>query len=74
MSQAPDVVGRLEVDYDLCEANGICVGIAPDVFDLDDEDDLHLLTAQVTAENDSRITQAVESCPRAALRVERGAR
>ncbi len=71
MSQSPETVGRLAVDYDLCEANGICVGIAPEVFDLDDDDNLHLLETAVTPADESRIMQAVDSCPRNALRIER---
>lgn len=61
---------RVSVDYDLCEANGICAGIAPEVFDLDDDDNLHLLDATVAPGNADRIRQAVDSCPRAALRVD----
>jgi ferredoxin len=72
MSQSPEV-GQVAVDYDLCEANGICVGIAPEVFDLDDDDNLHLLRTDVTYESESRIQQAVDSCPRNALRIERNA-
>ena len=68
---SPDVIGQVAVDYDLCEANGICVGIAPEVFDLDDDDNLHLLKTDVTTENEPRIEQAVDSCPRNALRIER---
>jgi ferredoxin len=74
MSQRPDVTGEVGVDYDLCEANGICVGIAPEVFDLDDDDNLHLLATDVTVSNESRIQQAIDSCPRNALRIERDAR
>lgn len=66
-----DVIGQVAVDYDLCEANGICVGIAPEVFDLDDDDNLNLLRTEVTSENESRIEQTVDSCPRNALRIER---
>jgi ferredoxin len=69
MSQSS--AGRVAVDYDLCEANGICEAIDPEVFHLDDDDNLHLLRADVTPENESRIQQAVDSCPRNALRVER---
>ena len=29
---------RVEVDRDRCEGNAVCMGIAPDLFDLDDED------------------------------------
>ena len=68
-----DVIGQVAVDYDLCEANGICVGIAPETFDLDDDDNLHLLRTDVTTKDESRIEQAVDSCPRNALRIERNA-
>ncbi len=33
---------KVSVDFDQCEATGICAGIAPDVFELDDEDMLRL--------------------------------
>lgn len=71
MSPSPEVLGQVAVDYDLCEANGICVGIAPEVYDLDDEDNLHLVETDVTAANESRIQQTIDSCPRNALRIER---
>ncbi|MBS2091098.1 ferredoxin, partial [Klebsiella pneumoniae] len=29
---------RVIVDRDRCEGNAVCLGIAPDIFDLDDED------------------------------------
>lgn len=29
---------RVEVDPDLCESNAVCVGLAPDVFELGDDD------------------------------------
>jgi ferredoxin len=74
MSPSPDTIGEVVVDYDLCEANGICVGIAPEVFDLDDEDNLHLLVTEVAPRDESRILQAIESCPRNALRIERNDR
>jgi ferredoxin len=71
MSPSPEVIGQVAVDYDLCEANGICVGIAPEVFDLDDDDNLHLLETDVTSAGGGRIQQAVDSCPRNAIRLER---
>jgi hypothetical protein len=40
---------RVAVDRDLCEANGVSAGLAPEVFDLDDEDYLHILAAEVPA-------------------------
>jgi ferredoxin len=61
---------RVRADFDLCEANALCVGIAPETFELDDEDFLTILDDRVTPENESRIRQAVASCPKAALSIE----
>ena len=36
-------MSKVEVDFGLCESNGVCMGIIPEVFDLDDEDYLHIL-------------------------------
>lgn len=58
---------RIKVDYDLCESNALCEALAPDVFELDDNDDLQLHTDEVTDDNRSRVEQAVAACPRAAI-------
>ena len=50
------------------------MGIDPEMFYLDDDDNLHLRQTEVTTENEPRIAQAVDSCPRNALRIERDAR
>jgi ferredoxin len=61
---------RVRADFDLCEANALCVGIAPETFELDDDDFLTILDDRVTPENEARIRQAVASCPKAALSIE----
>ena len=58
---------RVIVDYDRCEANGVCVGLAPEVFDLDDDDNLHLLQEQPPDELRPKLEQAVLRCPKQAL-------
>lgn len=60
---------KIRVDYVSCEANGVCEAFAPDVFGLDDEDNLHVLS-RPTDENLDRIRQAVRSCPKVALGLE----
>ncbi|MEU0545397.1 ferredoxin [Nocardia sp. NPDC005978] len=60
---------KVTVDLDQCEANGICVGIAPDVFDLDDDDVLHIIGAEVPAGSESDVETAVAQCPKAALKI-----
>ncbi|OBA84311.1 ferredoxin [Mycobacterium sp. 1164966.3] len=60
---------RVEVDWGLCESNGVCMGIIPEVFHLDDEDMLHILQPEVTPENESLIRDAVRQCPRQAISI-----
>lgn len=60
---------KVKADFDLCESNALCVGFAPDVFELDDDDYLVILTDEVTAENEERVRKAVSACPKAALSI-----
>ncbi|WP_433140190.1 ferredoxin [Actinomadura nitritigenes] len=61
---------RVRVDPLVCEANGVCVGLAPEVFDLNDDDELEILKPDVPAEEADRVRHAVRSCPKAALALE----
>jgi ferredoxin len=60
---------KVEVDFGLCESNGVCMGIIPEVFDLDDQDYLHVLQDEVTPENEHDIAEAVRQCPRQAIAI-----
>ncbi|GII92554.1 ferredoxin [Sinosporangium siamense] len=61
---------RVKVDYLVCEANGICSGLAPEVFELDDDENLHILLPEPPPEARDRVRHAVRSCPKAALSLE----
>ncbi|GFM16586.1 MULTISPECIES: ferredoxin [Mycobacteriaceae] len=58
---------RVEVDRDLCESNAVCVGIAPDVFDLDDEDLAVVTVDEVPPAREEDVRSAVQLCPKIAL-------
>lgn len=58
---------KLGVNYDECEANAVCVGIAPEVFELDDDENLWILQEHPPAELMERVREAVDSCPKRAL-------
>ncbi|MCW2624520.1 ferredoxin [Mycobacterium sp.] len=58
---------RVEVDRDRCEGNAVCVGIAPELFDLDDEDYAVVKTDEVPPDQEQLAEQAIAECPRAAL-------
>jgi ferredoxin len=60
---------KIEVDFGLCEANAICMGIIPEVFQVDEQDYLHVLSDKVTPENEAQIRDAVRQCPRQAISI-----
>jgi ferredoxin len=60
---------KIEVDWGLCESNGVCMGIIPEVFQLGDDDMLTVLQDEVTPENEEQIRDAVRQCPRQAISI-----
>lgn len=60
---------QVVVDLGLCEANAICMGINPEVFDLDDEEQLHILQPDITPGTERDVLEAVRRCPRQALSI-----
>jgi len=62
-------MAEVRVDFDLCESNGVCEAMAPDVFELDDDDFLQVEDPTVTDANRERVERAVASCPKSALSI-----
>jgi len=60
---------KIEVDWGLCESNGVCMGIIPEVFQLGDDDTLTVLQEDVTPENEEQVRDAVRQCPRQAISI-----
>lgn len=61
---------KVVVDYELCEANAICMRVLPEVFRVDDQDKLHLLTEEPPEALRERLKEAVRRCPRQALSIQ----
>lgn len=61
---------RIVLDEEACEGNGLCEAIAPDVFELDDDDRLLIRRTTLSQGELEDVERAVASCPRAALRLE----
>ncbi|MGW0040136.1 ferredoxin [Rhodococcus sp. NPDC003348] len=59
---------RVVADFERCEANAICVGLAPDIFDLNDDEELSVAPGPVPAHLERAVRDSVNQCPRAALR------
>lgn len=64
---------QIIVDRGECEANAVCEGIAPEVFQVDDNDDLQILTEYPPPELLGRVQEAVDMCPKRALFLKRAA-
>lgn len=60
---------KVEVDFGLCESNGVCMDIIPEVFHLGEDDMLTVLHPDVTPDNESQIREAVRQCPRQAISI-----
>jgi ferredoxin len=58
---------EVRVDPLVCEANGVCESLVPEVFELDDDDNLTILRPNPPAGLADKVRQAVRSCPKAAL-------
>lgn len=59
---------KIIVDYDLCEANALCMEACPEVFRVEEDDTLTLLMEEVPENLKKKLEDAVRLCPRQALR------
>lgn len=61
---------KIIVDRQRCDGNGVCMGIAPEVFDVDDDLVLHVAeNIPEDPELRARVRQSVTSCPILALKL-----
>jgi len=58
---------KIIVDFDLCESNGICMDIAPEVFEVRDDGFLYILQEVVAEELLAKVEEAVPRCPTQAI-------
>jgi ferredoxin len=61
---------RVVVDFDLCESNALCMGLAPEVFEVRDDDLLYVLDENPAEELREKVMAAVRACPKAAISIE----
>ena len=56
-------------DYDLCESNAICMQIAPDLFEVRDDDFLYVLNEEPAADRREALEECVQRCPKQAISI-----
>ena len=58
---------RIVVDRSLCDTQALCVSIAPNIFEVGDDDEMHVLVESPTGDDLALAERAVRSCPKLAL-------
>jgi ferredoxin len=61
---------KIVVDFDVCESNAVCMGIAPEVFEVRDDDFLYVLNEHPGEELREKMEEAVRRCPKQAISIE----
>jgi ferredoxin len=61
---------KVVVDFDTCQSNAVCQGIAPEVFEVRDDGFLYILQENPSEELRSKVEDAVRSCPVQAITIE----
>jgi ferredoxin len=61
---------RVVVDYDRCESNALCMGAAPEVFEVRDDDNLYVLDETPPDALRAKVEEAARLCPKQAITVE----
>jgi ferredoxin len=61
---------RVVVNYDVCESNAVCMGIAPEVFEVRDDDFLYVLDEHPGEDLRAKVEEAVRMCPKQAISLE----
>ena len=59
---------KVVVDYDLCEANALCMDCCPEVFRVEEDDTLTVLIEEDVPDGlRAKVEEAVRLCPRQAI-------
>ena len=60
---------KVIVDWDLCEANAVCMKVCPEVFELQEDDTLLIKDGHPGEGLRAKVEEAVRRCPRQAISI-----
>jgi ferredoxin len=60
---------KIVIDYDLCEANAVCMETCPEVFRVEEDDTLTVLIESPPESLRKKVEEAVRLCPRQAISI-----
>jgi ferredoxin len=60
---------KIVVDFDKCKSNAVCMGIAPEIFEVRDDNFLYVLQEEPPESARPLVEQAVRDCPTQAISI-----
>jgi ferredoxin len=64
-----DMPTKVVIDYNRCESNARCMEVAPEVFEVREDDRLYLLDERPPEASRERVLKAVRICPKQAISI-----
>jgi ferredoxin len=61
---------KIIVDYTRCESNARCMQVAPDIFEVGEDDQLTVLNERPPESARERVLRAIKVCPKQAISLE----
>ena len=61
---------RVVVDFDKCKSNAVCMGVAPEIFEVRDDGYLYVLDETPPEAMRPKMDEAVRTCPTGAISLE----
>ena len=61
---------KIVVDFDKCKSNAVCMGVAPDIFEVRDDNFLYVLQEEPAEARRADVEEAIRTCPTGAISVE----
>jgi ferredoxin len=60
---------RVVVDFDKCTSNAVCMGVAPEIFEVRDDGYLYILQEEPPDELRPKVEDAARQCPTGAISI-----
>jgi ferredoxin len=61
---------KVVVNFDTCQSNAVCVGIAPEVFEVRDDGFLYILDEHPPESLRQKLEESVRACPTQSISIE----
>jgi ferredoxin len=58
---------KVQVDFDKCKSNAVCMRAAPEVFEVRDDGFLYILQEEPKSEQHKAVRAAAKGCPTGAI-------